>query len=75
MQLGFFVESPDGQRGTSNYLGLSDGWAKEIENERRTQKGLVELKGKSEIDIEPLINLANEVILKLMSGEKLNGLL
>lgn len=65
VQLGFSIESTDCQNGVSNNLELSDGWAEAVDDERRTQSGLVKVEGKSEIDIETLINLAEEVISKI----------
>lgn len=66
IQLGFHVESTEGQRRISNELNLSeDGWTDVIEKERNTQEGLFLIEGKSEINIKPLINLAQEVVSKL----------
>jgi len=63
--LGFFVESPNEQYDISNNMGLSDQWEKPEDDERSTQKGIIDIKGKTEIDVEPLTNLANEVVTKL----------
>ena len=50
----------------SNNLILSGDWNKAQDNDYRTTKdGLVETKGKTELNFEPLINLAAEVISKL----------
>lgn len=68
IQLGFCVESPDGQNDISNSLELSDGWTEAVDDDRRTQNGLIDIKGKTEIDIEPLIKLVEEVVLKLRTN-------
>ena len=62
--LAFYVEAPDGGYEISNNLELSEGWDKAVDDERDTLKGL-ELKGKTEIAIEPLIKLTEEAVSKL----------
>lgn len=61
IHLGFYVETPDGGNEISNNLELPEGWDKTIDDGRETLKG-IELKGKTEIDIESLIKLAEEAI-------------
>ena len=66
--LTFYVESNE-QYDISNTMDLSDQWEKPEDDERSTQKGIIDIKGKTEIDVEPLINLAEEVVSKLNEGE------
>jgi hypothetical protein len=65
IQLGFYVESKGENYDISNNLALSTQWNDADADERWTSENLVEIKDKSEIDIEPLIDLAQEVISKL----------
>jgi hypothetical protein len=61
----FYVGSPNEQYDISNNMDLSDQWTKPEDNERSTHERIIDIKGKTEIDVEPLTNLANEVVTKL----------
>lgn len=65
--LRFYVESNE-QYDISNHMDLSDQWEKAEDDERSTQKGIIDIKSKTEIDVEPLTNLAEEVVSKLNEG-------
>ncbi len=43
-------------------MDLSDQCEKPEDDERSTQKGIIDIKGKTEIDIDLLTNLAEEVV-------------
>jgi hypothetical protein len=60
-RLGFYIRSPNDTYEMLNGFGLSQDWVEE-DYECWTRTGLIEISGKTEIDTEPLIKLAKEVI-------------
>lgn len=59
--LSFYIRSPEDTYETSNNLNLSENWHASEDDERRIKKGL-DICGKKEIDIYPLIESAKEVL-------------
>ncbi|MBL8500803.1 MAG: hypothetical protein JNL77_09525 [Nitrosomonas sp.] len=61
VQIGFFVEDENSEYAISNQLVLSESWLEAETDERWTRNKLAQIAGQSNINIDLLAGLANEV--------------
>ncbi|MBX3618100.1 hypothetical protein [Nitrosomonas sp.] len=61
VQIGFFVEDENSEYAISNQLVLSESWLEAENDERWTKNKLVQIAGQTNVNIDLLAGLANEV--------------